>query len=235
MKQQNEFEPIFQDFVKKFGGEVLPQTSDAKIADYLFREQNIVAELKCLVCDQTAEMNSKLTRVVREVVKKNESLLSLCDGKPLEIAKAPKEISDPWLQILIAPLENVIRDANRQIRSTKERLNLPSAKGLLLIFNQGNLLHNRPQDFRLLVAKILRKKMPSKELKFTNISGVVYFSYETVKTEQQNMSFWASMQIQIAPNEDLTPMEQFQKTLQQGWYSYVERISGRRVRQHAGE
>ena len=122
MKPQEEFEALFRKFVKEFGGEVLPEPSDAKIADYLFRNQNIVAELKCLVCDQTAPMNNKLTQVVKDVVKQNESLLSLCHGKPLEIAKAPKEISDPWLDILTAPLENIIKDANRQIRSTKERL-----------------------------------------------------------------------------------------------------------------
>jgi hypothetical protein len=235
MKQQNEFEAIFRDFVRGFGGEVLPESSDSKIADYLFRNQNIVAELKCLVCDQTEQMNAKVTQVVKDVVKQDEGLLSLCDGKPLAIAEAPKEISDLWLQILVSPLENVVRDANRQIRSTKERMNLPSAKGLLLIFNQGNMLHNRPQDFRLLIAKILRKKTPSKELKFTHIHGVVYFSYETVRTQRQDMSFWAPMQIQVTLNEDITPMEQFQKALQQGWYAYVEKKSGRPVRQHAGE
>ena len=206
-----------------------------QIADYLFRDQNIIAELKCLVCDQTAEMNNRVTRVVVEAAKHNESLLPLLDGKSLEIAKAPKEISDPWIEILTTPLENVVRDANRQIRSTKERLNLPTAQGLLLIFNQGNLLHNRPNDFRLLIAKVLRKKTANRELRFTQIRGVVYFSYETVKTEKQNMSFWAPMQIQHTPDEDMEPMKQFQKHLQQDWYSYVERISGRPVRQHIGE
>jgi hypothetical protein len=49
------------------------------------------------------------------------------------------------------------------------------------------------------------------------------------------MSFWAPMQVQVAPGDDMKPMEQFQKDLQQGWYSYVEKISGRPVRQHAGE
>lgn len=235
MKAQEEFEALFKCFVKEFGGEVLPETSEAKIADYLFRKQNIVAELKCLVIDQTAPMNIKLTQVVKNVVKKNESLLSLCDGKPLEIAKAPREISAPWLDILTAPLEGIIESANRQIRSTKAQLTLPSARGLLLIFNHGNVLHNRPKDFRLLVAKVLRKKLPSRELRFTHIHGVVYFSYETVKTQEQNMSFWAAMQIQVAPGDDTKPMEQFQKELQQGWYAYVAKISGRPVRQHAGE
>lgn len=235
MKPQEEFEELFRDFVKGFGGEVLPEPSDTKIADYLFRKENIVAELKCLVLDQTAPMNTKLTQVVKDVVKQNENLLAFCDGKPLEIAKAPKEISDPWLDILTAPLEGIVESANRQIRSTKERLTLPTAQGLLLIFNYGNPLHNRPKDFRLLLAKVLRKKWPNKELRFTHIHGVVYFSYETVRTQEQDMSFWAPMQIQVALGDDMKPMEKFQKDLQQGWYAYVEKISGRPVRQQAGE
>lgn len=235
MKPQEEFEELFKRFVKEFGGEVLPERPDAKIADYLFRDQNIVAELKCLVFNQTAQMNTKLTQVVKDVVKQNENLLSLCDGRPLEIAKAPKEISDPWLEILTAPLEGIIKDANRQIRSTKSQLNLASAQGLLLIFNYGNILHNRPKDFRLLVAKVLRKKLPNRELRFTHIHGVVYFSYETVKTQEQNMSFWAPMQVQTKPEDDTKPMKQFQKDLQQAWYAYVAKVFGRPVRQHAGE
>jgi hypothetical protein len=151
----------------------------------------------------------------------------------LEIAKAPKEISDLWLHILTQPLEGVIRDANRQLRATKHRLKLPTAKGLLLIFNQGNLLHNRPHDFRLLLQRVLIKRTSDKKLRFTHINGVVYFSYETVKAQRQNMSFWAPMQIQMAPNEDVTQMKEFQEALQQGWYKHVEKISGRPVRQHS--
>jgi hypothetical protein len=234
MKPEEEFETLFRDFVKEFGGEVLPESSDAKSADYLFRNQNIVAELKCLVFDQTAQMNAKLTQVVQDLVKHDESLLSLCDGRSLEIAKAPKEVSDPWLEILTAPLESIIKAANRQIRSTKERLNLPWAQGLLLIFNQGNFLHNRPQDFQRLVWKVLRKKMPNgKEPRFPHVHGVVYFSYETVKTQEQNMSFWAPGRFPLVPGDEMKPMERFQKDLQQGWYAYVEKISGRPVRQHA--
>jgi len=236
LKPQEEFEELFRTFAKEFGGEVLPESSDAKVADYLFRKQNIVAELKCLVFDQTVQMNTKLTQVVKDVVKQNERLLDFCDGKPLEIAIAPKEISEPWLNILTAPLESIIKDANRQIRSTIARLNLATAQGLLLIFNQGNVLHNRPKDFQWSVWKVLSKKMPKGTgPRFPHIHGAVYFSYETVKTQAQNMSFWASMRFPVVPSDEMKPMEQFQKDLQQGWYAYVAKISGRPVRQHAGE
>lgn len=147
---KNKFEAVFNEFVTDFGGEMLTEPSDTKIADYVFRKQNIVAELKCLMEDQTSAMNKKVTRVVQEWLKKHKKLPpGGYDGESLEIAKAPKEIADRWLEILKAPIENSIRDANRQIRETKRRLNLPEAKGLLLIFNQGNPLHNRPEDFRL--------------------------------------------------------------------------------------
>jgi hypothetical protein len=57
MRKQNEFELVFRDFVSGFGGEVLTETSDGKIADYVFHRHNIVAELKCLMEDQTKAMN----------------------------------------------------------------------------------------------------------------------------------------------------------------------------------
>ena len=232
---KNEFEAVFSEFVTEFGGEVLPELSDTKTADYLFREENIVAELKCLMRNQTEDMNNKVARVAHDWVKKHKKLPPGYDGKVLEIAKAPKEISDRWLEIFKAPLENFIRDANRQIRETKRRLNTPDAKGLLLIFNQGNPLHNRPQDFRLLLVSVLRKRKPNRERKFPHIHGLVYFSFETVKTEKEKMSFWAPVQLQNEPNEDVTQMKDFQKDLQQGWYAFVEKNSGRIVRQHSVE
>jgi hypothetical protein len=56
MGKQNEFELLFRDFVSGFGGEVLTETSDGKIADYFFHRHNVVAELKCLMEDQTKAM-----------------------------------------------------------------------------------------------------------------------------------------------------------------------------------
>jgi len=146
MRKQNEFEAVFREFVSGFGGEVLPEPSDTKIADYVFRKQDIVAELKCLMEDQTAAMNMKVAQAVKDWWQKGGKIPPAYDSsKPLEISTAPREIADRWVEILKAPIENFIRDGNRQIRETKQRLNMPDAKGLLLIFNQGNTLHSRPQ------------------------------------------------------------------------------------------
>ena len=48
LKKNSTFEGIFHDFVNDFGGEVLPEAQDGCTADYLFRKQNVIAELKGL-------------------------------------------------------------------------------------------------------------------------------------------------------------------------------------------
>lgn len=227
---ENDFESIFQEFVISFGGELLPATSDTKMADYLFRKQNVLAELKCLMQDQTDSMNKKVSDVVLEWVKRNKVLPSGYDGAFLNIAAAPKELSDKWLQILKAPIEGCIRDANRQIRESKKYLQLPIAQGLVFIFNQGNFLHNRPKDFRLLLGNILCKRDSAKQLRFPNIHGVVFFSFETVKSEKEQMSFWASLQLRETTDEDATEMQNFQAELRDAFYAFIAARSGKTAR-----
>jgi hypothetical protein len=106
---KNEFENTFREFVTIFGGEVLPETSDAKTADYVFRKQNIIAELKCLMQDQTDAMNQKVLEITLEWIRTHNNFPPGYDGEFLEIAKVPREISDKWLDILRSPVESFIR------------------------------------------------------------------------------------------------------------------------------
>jgi DNA phosphorothioation-dependent restriction protein DptG len=109
MGKQNEFEMVFRDFVSGFGGEVLPEPSDTKIADYVFHKHKIVAELKCLMEDQTDAMNKKVKQIVQDWWRKHKKIPEGYDSsKPLEIATAQKEIADRWLEILKTPIENFI-------------------------------------------------------------------------------------------------------------------------------
>lgn len=195
MKKLNDFEATFKEFVKDFGGEVLPESSVSSTADYLFRKQNIVGELKCLLKDQTDAMNAKVASIVQEWVKKNKKLPPgwiRGDQFIYEIKNQPKDIQDAWLAVLRRPVEDLIRDANRQIRDTKDAMNLPSAKGLILIFNDNNLLHNRPEDYARIIETVVRKRRPEGTLRFPHVQGIVYFSFVTVKSQNEGMSFLAS-------------------------------------------
>jgi hypothetical protein len=48
---------------------------------------------------------------------------------------------------------------------------------------------------------------------------------ETVKTDREKMSLWASGQLQTESGEDAAPMKDFQKELQPAWYAVAD--SGR--------
>jgi len=224
-----DFEGVFKEFVTGFGGEVLPETPGSKTADYLFRQQNTIAELKCLMEDQTDATDKKVKEMALEWIRKNGALPEY-DGAYISIATAPKEMADEWLRILKAPIERVIGSANRQIRETKKHLNRPDALGLLFVFNQANPLHDHPKDFRLLLGEVLCKRDSTRQLRFPHIDGVVYFSFETVKSDPEQMSFWAPMQLRETLEQDVTAMQTFQRQLRDAWYAFVETHFGKKVR-----
>jgi len=131
-------------FVQSVGGEAIPESNETPCADFLFREQNIVAELKTLEKEARQEHDRKLQARVNDWMQRRVLVVY---GRPtIELQNVPPICQREWLSILQRPVEKIIRDANKQIRSTKKSLQLASAKGLLLIANQGNLLYTTPAD-----------------------------------------------------------------------------------------
>jgi hypothetical protein len=236
VRKQNPFESIFQDFVLNFGGEVLLESPHGHSADYFFRRHNLVAELKSLTVDQTDEISRKLTPKVLSWIRTNGQIpLGVVKGDQHFIAfkDMPREIQNFWLRLLKGSTEPLIRDANRQIRDTKSRMNLPSAKDILIIANEGNPYHDHPDSHRRLIAEILRKRTPTGELRYSHVNGAVHFSVKDVKSRDEGMYFWANLQMKQNPDEDVQPMADFQKELQQAWYKYVEKQTGVTARQHS--
>ncbi|HWY22881.1 MAG TPA: hypothetical protein VNX26_16755 [Candidatus Acidoferrum sp.] len=236
VKRSNAFESFFHEFVRDFGGDVLPEAREGSTADYFFRNQDIIAELKTLTVDQTNDIDRKLTPKVLEWIRKNGQISSgLIQGRKHFVAfkDMPAEIQIFWLGLLKAAVEPLIRDANRQIRDTKLRMNLRSAKGMMLIANGSNFYHDHPDSFRRLIAEVLRKRTPAGDLRFPHINGAVYFSFDDVKSRDERMYFWANLQMKQAPDEDTSPIATFQAELQQGWYKYIQKFTGIEVRQHS--
>src|ERR1700686_4167821 len=236
VRKSNRFESFFHEFVKDFGGEVLPESQEGQTADYLFRSQDIIAELKTLTADQTNDINRKLTPRVLEWIRKNGRIFPGLIQAPKHLVAfkdMPREIQLFWLGLLKAAVEPLIREANRQIRDTKHRMNLCSAKGMMLIANGSNLYHDHPDSFRRLIAEVLRKRTPVGDLRFPHINGAVYFSFDDVKSRDERMYFWANLQMKQAPQEDTSVFATFQAELQQGWYKYIQKFIGIEVRQHS--
>jgi hypothetical protein len=225
------FEALFRVFVKDFGGDVLPEALSGHTADYFFPGDNIIAELKTLTEDTTGKMKLKLQPRVRAWIRKHGKWpQGFIDENQyiMELKNAPAEIAQHWLRFLRGQADHLISDANRQIRDTKKRLDLPLAKGLILIANEANLYHNDPESYRLILANILQKRMPDGSLRFPHLHGAVYFSpLGGIQTRCEGMYFWANL---IDVNDSPTAI--FQSRLREGWYAFLEK-TGTRVRQYS--
>lgn len=133
-------------FVRSIGGEVVedlfpPQTRNFENADFVFRHEGVVAELKILTKDQSTapDILQKTTAIYQRAVKQGLAPPIHGSGvKKLQASDLPvsvhREIADAHKQ----PVQSHVRDASKQIKATKERLGMPDAKGLLLLFNDGN-------------------------------------------------------------------------------------------------
>jgi hypothetical protein len=239
LNKHNKFEFMFDDFVREFGGEKLSTAENLGTADYLFRSHNVVAELKCLQEDQSRATNLKLAEVIQDWYTKHNQLPPGCskngEGLMMRIVDAPSVIRGQWVKILSNPIENLLRKAHQQIRGSKARLGLPSARGVVLIFNEANQLHSRPQDFARLAGEIIQKPQSKFDAsrRFPNIHGMVYFSADTVTTVDEitgrSMPFWGPFQVAGSDAQDVL---RFQSQLRDGWYQYVSMRTGRSVVRH---
>jgi hypothetical protein len=216
---EGDFETHFRRFVQGCEGELIPE-ANAERADFLFPKDNVIAELKTLREDARQEHAQKLQALADDWARRG--LIRAYGRVVFSLQKMNPECQREWLRILQAPVVHLVRKANRQIRSAKESLGRPSAKGLLLIANDGNLLHTSPVDYMILVSRVLQKKTPTGERQFPHIHGVIYFSYQ-IPSRNEGMPFWASGHTN--PKGDFQ-MQEFQKRLRSQWYAYVQKMTG---------
>lgn len=220
---EGDFEGHFRRFVQGCGGELIPE-ADVERADFLFPKDDVVAELKTLQEDARLEHAQKLQALANDWSRRG--LVRAYGRVVFSLQTMNPECQREWLRVLQAPVGNLIRKANRQIRSAKAALNRPTAKGLLIIANDGNLLHTSPTDYMILVSRVLQKKTPTGAKQFPEVQGVVYFSYR-VPSRSEGMPFWISGDTN--PKGGDPQMREFQKRLRTHWYAYIQKVTGQTV------
>jgi hypothetical protein len=217
------FEKIFSNFVESIGGKVLPPSNNAKCADYLFDADDVIAELKTLEQDATADHQRKIQALAQNW-RKRGLITPVGTRMTLDLQKLDPVCQQEWLQMLAAPVEHLVRDANRQIRGTKSRFKRDNASGLLLIANEGNHFHTRPDEYMKLVAIVLRKRSPTGESRFSHISGAVFFSHELGSTYDNGAPFWVPGHV-----GENRKMVEFQGKLRRGWLNYVSKLKSQPI------
>jgi len=96
-------------------------------------------------------------------------------GQPgVNIRSVPTQCQREWLRLLTSSLQNLVSQANQQIKRTKEQLKLPDANGILLLANDGSL-SVKPYDLVVLVGHILKKSHPDGSQQYSSECRRIFF------------------------------------------------------------
>lgn len=216
-----EIEPAFNQFVEDFGGElvsgIVGKSPDFSNADYYFREDSVIAELKCLKKDFLKDLNyqRKLDVLYERWVK--DGLVPLMSRRTINSKDLPERCQRDVIKIFKKPLHNIITKANHQIKQTKEKLNVPNAKGVLLLANDGN--YSLESDAILqLVTSLIR-------VQFSGINYVAYFTVNMparLRTMDGHIYLWA-----MAHGEKETEVSyEFLNRLGDAWKERLDDLTG---------
>jgi hypothetical protein len=185
-------EIFFEKFVSSVGGIKLDSArtlSGAPVggADYLFPNR-LIAELKILEKDKWDDYNQKMDNLF-DRYRKDGLLSSDIDQETASAddPEIPEEMKAEWYSILLAPIQGIFWDANRQIAVAKGME--PNAQSLLLLLNIHNRLHGEPSRLFWLV----RDKLLTGS-NFPNIDACVYFSLpvpELMNAGVNKSIFWS--------------------------------------------
>ncbi len=202
-----------------------------RTADYHFPTHNVIAELKTLMQDSTAKMNAMMLEAIKEWGGDPRTIPMATDENGLHyVTEVPEEISKRWLAKHFTEVEKHVRAADEQIAQTKDRFNLPSNKGIILISNASNPYHDNPKAYRELLGVLTVKKNASGERRYPNIDGGVYFS-DKLPSRAEKMPFWAPFHIEEPDNKN-EELSAFMLAMRTHWYQYIEKTTGVTVRQH---
>jgi hypothetical protein len=218
-------EAEFDKFVRTYGGTVLkdnlPKNPTFNNADYVFPQHTTIAELKCLQHDPSTDPDF-------------QKKVATCWIKWHRAGLLPEEIPDVFRSDLLptdvfrelkalysANLRGVIKKANRQIRETREALNLTRYKGLLLLASDGNYAL-QPKTLQILTFEILGGSC-------REIQNVVFFSVN-MASSVPNSESPAFLWIPFYKSKEVALSEEAMTSLAAGWKHHHESLLGKTLK-----
>lgn len=219
-------EETFNDLVRAHGGAIvlgefmLEKTGkppDFANADYVFHSEKVVADLKCLMDDNSespqnqAKINAAIDRFYTEgKIKTKEINEETWPSFPVELHNAIYEITTNSIQ-------GRIRKAKKQISETKERLGLNDYTGMLIIVNDG-LFSFPPSAFVHATLKLVSPYVSQINCFIFTTANV----FAKVKDVPNPVLFWLPMQMEKPGKVD----EIFIDQLRVAWQGMVCRKMG---------
>jgi hypothetical protein len=195
-------EAHWNDFVVECGGELITPLiarQGVQNADYLFREQRFVIELKEL---KTEFFDPHIVRIGQAAKELHEN--------PTE--EAFLQFERKLFSILEAPLQRILKKANRQIRESKLELAVENYLGLVVCINNGFI------GFPPFVVTDMLHRILARE-RFSSIQGLVYLTNHAVRLaghEDGAFLWWPYI-----GGKSRTEVEVFTDWLAEKWADYA--------------
>ena len=173
--------------------EDLFESPDFPNADFYFRQDNVVAELKALEVDFASQedFRAKLDGKLAEWLEAGEITEeqakypdTLPERKMVELARIPQN-----------RLKSQLSKANKQIKVTRKKLGVPDASGLLFLVNDGLLSLSSETIINLVSDRLIRD--------FSGIQGFVYITlnhYSVLDGDPYPRLLWAPLYHETAPD-----------------------------------
>jgi hypothetical protein len=160
-------------------------------ADYFFHQPSTIMELKSL---QTELFTATYFEKLRELANgwQTQGLIRVYGTATIEMRKLPPTCQREWLRLVTQSLQTrVVSKANRQVNNTKKLLNVPDAKGVLLLANDSSF-DLSPYNLIVLISNILRKTHPDGSPQYSSLDAVAFFSCNLpiVSTVLSTPAFW---------------------------------------------
>ena len=223
-------EETFNAFVKASGGELVsdlfPKAPDFRNADYVFRNHpsgKVVAELKCL--EEDLFLEKKLNELFDKWTAQGRMKPFWGEIK-FKSQDLPSDMQKEVFEKLGGPIKKHVDKANVQIKTTKDRLGLKDAKGLLLLVNDGNY------SLQFNCVPFLLMKALGRD--HSGINSVIYFTVnmraQMVGIERETL-IWSPMHRVGVP----TVPSEFLQWLWTSWREFHEKTLGEPVPVFAGE
>ena len=178
-------EEALDEFVPRIGGvrvdSILGNATHSPNADYVFREDNVIAELKCLEKDLNRDRDAikKVTQICERWVRQGLIPPIPPGVRTIDTAGMPTQCQRELADFFGKRVRKVVRKANDQIKNTKKDLDMPDAFGLLLLVNDGGF-HIPLEAFPYYLSHALRPRWDKdgtpRQVQNTSIDQVIFFT-----------------------------------------------------------
>ncbi|MGN6730293.1 MAG: hypothetical protein ACTHJG_10730 [Rhodanobacteraceae bacterium] len=173
--------------VRRVGGirvdELTGKKPGHRIADFLFDNFGVIAELKCLVKDQVNDRSfiEKTSKLYQAEQSLDRNLPRIYGTVRLSSDRLSLEAQERMASLYTSPIRRVISSADEQISETKNKLGKTGYKGVLFLVNDGNTALN-PSNIIWVLERCLGGDG------FKNINHAIFMTVNMpVQTSKENM------------------------------------------------